>query len=376
MFRIYPRWLNTLMLLGLGVALTGCASLKFYGQAVHGHWQLMLARRPLAAVIADPTTPADIRAKLKIALRARAFASHELGLPDNASYTAYVQLPRPYVVWNVFAAPPLSLRLRESCFLLIGCLQYRGYFSEAAAERDAAARRADGDDVYVGGVAAYSTLGWFADPVVSSMLRWDEEELVKTLFHELAHQRLYVPNDTAFNESFASAVADVGYARWRSSREPSPKTAEGPTDDARFVALVLRHRERLATVYAGAASSAAKTAAKAEILAGLQAEFARTRHHYRDAASYGAWLARDLNNAKLASVNAYYVYVDAFIAILRHVEHDLPRFYRAAERLADAPKAVRESCLRAATADPLSPRCLEIMQFTGTDAAMRTGSSR
>ena len=333
---------------GLGVlGMVGCTSLGYYRQAIVGHLQLMHARRPVQSVITDPTTPAALRTKLEVAQAARSWASVSLGLPDNRSYTHYAALNRRYVVWNVFAAPPLSLTLKESCFLLVGCLSYRGYFAEAAARAAGAMLRAAGYDVFVGGVAAYSTLGWFADPLVSSMVQWENALLVKTVFHELAHQQLYLAGDSTFNESFATAVADAGFARWRAETALGAKVAPVTAHQDEFIALLLRYRALLQQVYASALPAPDKLTAKARAFAALRHEFATLRRNWHDGETYAAWLAEDLNNAKLASVETYHTHVPAFLAILRVLQGDFPRFYRMAAALAKQPQITREACLAA-----------------------------
>lgn len=332
--------------------LAGCTSLGYYQQAISGHWALMQARRPLTVVIADPATPADLREKLRVAQAARGWASAQLALPDNASYTHYSALDRRYVVWNVFAAPPLSLELEEACFLLVGCLSYQGYFSESAARAAGEILRAAGYDVFVGGVAAYSTLGWFADPLLSSMLHWENATLVKTIFHELAHQQIYVADDSAFNESFATAVAEFGFARWRAETVLGASVAVAESHERDFIALVMRYRTTLQQLYTGPLSAEEKLARKALAFTALRTEFEALKDGWRDGDHYARWMMADLNNAKLASVNTYHIHVPAFMAILRAVGDHLPRFYHAVEALANQPRATRDACLAAMSSAP------------------------
>src|SRR4051812_10885006 len=196
-------------------SLCGC----YLIQAATGQMQIVSKRQPIAEVIRDPATSEKLKARLEYVAAARDFASRELGLPDNESYRSYADLGRPYVVWNVFAAPEFSVEPRQWCFPIAGCVVYRGYFSEAAAQRYARKLRRRGDDVAVGGVAAYSTLGHFKDPVLSTMLGWSDAQLAATLFHELAHQVVYVPGDSQFNESFATVVEEAGLERWLAARQ-------------------------------------------------------------------------------------------------------------------------------------------------------------
>ncbi len=361
----------------LGVALgivgfAGCTSLGYYQQAIVGHLQLMHARRPVLEVIADPATPAALRAKLEIAQAARIWASASLGLPDNASYTHYAALRQRYVVWNVFAAPPLSLTLKESCFLFVGCLSYRGYFAEAAARAAGIALRAAGYDVFVGGVAAYSTLGWFADPLVSSMLQWENALVVKTVFHELAHQQLYIPDDSAFNESFATAVAEAGFTRWRAETALGAAVAPATAHDDDFIALLLRYRATLQQLYASHLSEPDKLAEKARTVTALRREFGRLKRTWRGGEKYAAWMAEDLNNAKLASIETYHVHVPAFLAILRMMQGDFPRFYRVVSALAKQSQISRDACLAdiAATVEKIPASCQTAFLETGAGSAI------
>lgn len=192
------------------ILLNGCSSVAYYGQLAEGQFQLLRARQPVAQVVADPATSPQLRSRLAHAEQARVFASEQLKLPDNRSYRVYADIARPYVVWNVFATPELSLQPVTHCFPIAGCVAYRGYYQQGAARGAAALMRQDGLDVYVGGVEAYSTLGWFDDPILSSMVGWGDERLATLIFHELAHQRFYVQDDTEFNESFASFVEQEG----------------------------------------------------------------------------------------------------------------------------------------------------------------------
>jgi predicted aminopeptidase len=234
--------------------LQGC----FYAQAVRGHMEVMQSRRPVDEILADPSAPADLKERLLLIQEARQFAVDELELPDNDSYTSYSDLERDYVVWNVFAAPEFSLKPKQWCFPVAGCVAYRGYFSRESAEKHAEGLRADGYDVAVGGVAAYSTLGKFADPVLSTMMRWSDAQLVATLFHELAHQLLYVKGDTQFNESFASAVADIGIRRWlvdRGGDAALDAYYSGRTLQRGMLEIIEARRHDLSVLYGGSLPS-------------------------------------------------------------------------------------------------------------------------
>ncbi|PYB86388.1 aminopeptidase [Pseudomonas soli] len=322
----------------LAVLLSGCSSVGYYGQLAEGQWQLLRARQPLDRVIADPATSPALRQRLLFAEKARAFASAQLKLPDNGSYRVYADLDRPYVVWNVFATPELSLQPVTHCFPVAGCVAYRGYYRQGAARGAAALMRQEGMDVYVGGVEAYSTLGWFDDPILSTMTGWGEERLATVIFHELAHQRFYVPDDTEFNESFASFVEQEGTRQWRAARGLAAVEDGGVAQREQFTRLVLASRERLQAIYAGPLDEAGKRAAK-------QAEFERLRREYREARDrnwggdrrFDAWILAPLNNAKLLPFGLYDQWVPAFSQLFKEVGGDWLRFYERVEQLGQMP---------------------------------------
>src|SRR5690606_32875324 len=250
--RFMPK-LRSLLAALLVLPAVGCSSLGYYGQAISGQFEVYRKSRPVAEVIADPATDPRLRAKLADVQRVREFASRELGLPDNDSYRVYADLGRRYVLWNVFATPELSLEPLTWCFPVSGCVAYRGYFSREAAEAYAEKLRAAGYDVHVGGGTAYSTLGWFSDPLLNTMIHRPLPEIAGLLFHELAHQRLYVRGDTAFSESFAMTVELEGVRRWLEANGEADEYARyARTLERRqqFTQLVLRYRDRLEALYA------------------------------------------------------------------------------------------------------------------------------
>mgnify|MGYP005853394025 CR=1 FL=1 len=335
----------------------GCAGVGYYAQAVGGHVDLLNRARPVADVIADDATPSALRERLALAQRIRDFAVAELQLPDNRSYRRFADLQRPAAVWNVVAAPELSLALKTWCFPVAGCVGYRGYYDRTAADALAAQLRAEGWEVLVYAVPAYSTLGkldWLGgDPLLSTFIHWPEGELARLVFHELAHQVVYAAGDTTFNESFATAVERLGGARWLERHASAAARDEYAALDARrrqFRALTLAARRELKTVYAGTAGDDAKRAAKADVFARLRAEHERLR---RDAwggfAGYDGWFAR-ANNAALGVQAAYDEFVPAFERLFEAAGGDFGRFYAEVRRLADLPKAERHATLRAAVA--------------------------
>jgi len=344
------RWLAFAGLL----ALSGCESLSFYAQAVGGQLDLMRRAQPLAEWIADPATPPALRRRLEVAARIREFASRELALPDNGSYRSYAELERPYAVWNVVAAPEFSVEPAKSCFPVAGCVAYRGFFGRDDAERYAAGRRAEGLDVFDYGVPAYSTLGWFDDPLLSTFIRYPEFELARLVFHELAHQVVYVKGDTTFNESFAVTVEEEGVRRWLESEGRGAELGafrEAQARKSEFVALIDDARARLAQVYAEPLAPAAMRAAK-------RAEFARLGERY--AALKARWggysgfdrLMAEPNNALLASISAYTRLVPAFRRELEAAGGNLGAFYERVKALARLPEAERDARLANVRSSP------------------------
>ncbi len=329
--------------------LAGCGTAGYYTQAVSGHLRLMSARVPIDELIADPATPEPLRDRLEVALEARRFAVSELGLPDNGSYTRYVQLEDSAVVWNVFAAPEFSLQPKTWCFPVAGCVVYRGYFSSKRATRQAARYEAQGYDTWVGGAAAYSTLGRFEDPLLSTMLHQDDARLAALLFHELAHQRIYVKDDSAFNEAFAAAVEEEGVRRWLSQAGRYEALATWREFGARvqaFELLVARTRGRLQALYQSGADEAAMRAGKAEAFAQLHREYQALKASWGDWNGYDRWFDEPLNNARLVPSATYRERVPAFRLLLHQAGGDLERFYAACEALAELEPAERETEFR------------------------------
>ena len=322
--------------------LAGCRSLGYYAHVANGQASLIMHRRAIDAVVADPKTPETTRRRLELAREARRFASAHLDLPDNRSYTYYVALDRPWVAWNVFATPELSVAPVTHCFPIAGCVAYRGYFRKELADREATREAGMGHDVTVGEVPAYSTLGWFADPVLSSMLRWDDDTLAGTIFHELAHQKIYVKNDSSFNESYANFVEDEGVREWRAAKGLPAPDDKGEALDREFTTQVLALRDRLKVIYEGQGSDAGKRLAKAE-------EFEDFRGRYlawRDGEAggdrrYDRWMSRPLNNARLLPFGLYDTWKPSFARLFAEAGRDWPAFFAAVRRLADLPPAER-----------------------------------
>ena len=340
-----------LWVLVAGVA--GCSSLGYYGQMVQGQWQLVRDREPIATAIADPARPPALRERLARVAAARRFASAHLALPDNASYRSFVQLDRPFVLWNVFATGEFSTLPTTHCFPIAGCVAYRGYYREAAARVAAAELQRQGQDTYVGGVPAYSTLGWFSDPLLSSMLRWDDDQVAATIFHELAHQRFYVLGDTAFNESYATFVEGEGLRQWRASRGLPPPDPGREARYQQFRALLLTTREDLARLYAQPLAPAAMRAAKARRFAQLRSDYQRLRATpaWREDRRFDGWMQQPLNNARLVPYGLYEQWVPAFAALYRQHPGNWPAFFHRVQLLGERPAKEREQALQALLAE-------------------------
>ncbi len=338
------RWLGALALLMLG----GCASLEYYAGLVQGQADLLNRARPIPEVLADDTVPPSVRASLAELTEARRFAIDTLGLPETGSYRDYADLGRPYAVWNVIAAGRFSVEPRRWCFPVTGCIPYRGYFAAERAQVEAQSLAEQGFDVYVAGARAYSTLGWFDDPILNTMLYRDPALRVEILFHEMAHQKLYVPGDGSFNEAFATFVAQMGTERWLQKRGAPADRIEAyrrRLDQRRaFNALLRRTRERLAALYARDLPESAMAADKRRLFKKLQQEYAGWKHTAGTDA-WDAWMAQELNNAHLALVGTYLDRVPAFGRLLARCENELPCFYRQVEKLAQKDPATRQACL-------------------------------
>ena len=354
---LHSMQLLRMILFTAAVPLTsGCATLGYYGQAIGGQLDILARTRPIAELLNDipaadgdtlPLEPA-IKTRLATILQVRDFATQALALPDNNSYRVYAHLDRSQVAWNVVATPEFSLKPKTWCFPVAGCVPYRGYFSERRAERFAAELKHDGLDVRIAGVAAYSTLGWFTDPVFSTLLRRNEADLAGLIFHELAHQRLYLPGDATFNESFASVVEAEGVRRWLLHRGESSALEKWERDQSRqreFVELLHKYRTRLESLYASALAQAAMREAKARTFDALRAEYAGLRARWGGYAGYDAWFAQDLNNAHLAAIGLYHRHVPAFKVLLARANGDMAAFYRSALALRRLPEAERNQRL-------------------------------
>ena len=355
------RWLISIPLLLL---LCGCADFGYYWHSASGHMEVMSQRVDIDEMLDDPATDAALRERLLLVQEIRRFSVTHLNLPDNDSYLSYVELDRPYLIQNLFAAPEFSTQLYEWCYPIIGCASYRGYYDETRLLAYADELEASGLEVYIGQVSAYSTLGWFDDPVLSSFIDWPDYRLAGLLFHELTHQQLYIDGDTTFNESLASAVQQVGTELWLQSRDQLAELAE-LTRWSRYreqvIELIESTRTRLEKVYASDISDDSMREHKARI-------FTEARQSHRQIASthgisggFSGWFAGELNNAKIGSVAAYHAHRPAFVNMIHRFGFDFSQFYAYVEAVGKLDRVERDSCLAAwSRRDDSNSSCPEV----------------
>jgi len=338
---------RTWTLIAACLVLPGCGT-TYVAQAARGQIQILNAREPIARVVEDPATPAELRQRLEAVRTAREFASRELALPNNKSYTSYADLGREFVVWSVVATPEFSVEPREWCFPFVGCVAYRGYFKEAKAREFAARLREEGLETIVDGVPAYSTLGKFNDPILNTMMSYGDDELASIMFHELSHQVVYIPDDSSFNEAFAVAVEQEGLSRWLTARgraEDLQRHLARRERQAEGMRTISRYREQLAALYHSEAAPAAMRRQKAEVFAALVTELRALDLRYGVKSALADELAAEPNNARLASLATYYECLPGFRRVLAEQQHDLPRFYAAVKQLAKLPREQRHAQL-------------------------------
>jgi predicted aminopeptidase len=343
------RWLVKILLVVSLPLLASCGDVGYCLQCVAGHLDVISRTRSIDDVLKDPHVSEVERQQLTRVLAIRSFAVDELSLPDNDSYRLYANLERPFVVWNVVAAPEFSLAPKQWCYPVVGCVAYRGYFDPASATQMAEQLAVEGFDVDVAGVKAYSTLNWFDDPVLNTFLDGAESRLASLIFHELAHQVAYVPDDCSFNEAFAKTVEMEGLLRWLQAQSNDPVWQEYLAQEHRgeeFLAVLGRARARLIELYAQPLQHEVKRSAKHEILAKAKDELLSLRDLWPNPAAIDRWLERGLNNARLASIATYHERIPAFQGLLQAQKGNLPAFYAEVKRLAKLPAAERIAELR------------------------------
>src|ERR1051325_2446277 len=362
------RWC-VILFVSLAALITGCGSVGYYRQAISGQYEILARREPIQKVMARADTRPSLRQKLQLVLDIRQFAEHELHLKTDGHYAQYADLGRRYVVWNVYAAPEFSLEPKKWWYPVVGSLKYRGFFSEKDARDYGGQLSKEGYDVFVGGVDAYSTLGFFKDPVLNTFIHNEPADLAETLFHELAHQRVFARGDTDFNEAFATAVGEEGARRWLAMRHDEKARAEYDLELRRkgeFVAVVMGARDALKAVYGEESAHGprivekpgseslveAKRARKAEVLAKLRADYQKLKASWGGYAGYDNWFNRSINNARLNTIATYETLVPAFQQLLAQDGGDLQKFYAAAQALTSLPKDERHARMMALANSP------------------------
>lgn len=333
--------------LGVVFLLQGC-NLPYYWQAARGQMDLLQKRQDIRQLMAADAADPKLKTQLDYILKVRDFARHDLHLDSGDNYLTYADLKRPYVVWNVFATPELSMQNKRWCFPIAGCVPYRGYFAEDDARAFAATLAGQGFDTYVGGVAAYSTLGWFDDAILNTFVYEDDLSLAALIFHELAHRTVYVPYDSTFNESFATTVEDIGLDLWI---EQAGLQAQKPAYDIakarqqQFLDLVLANRKARETLFSSGASEDAKRAGKADLEQQLRQGYATLKRNWNGYNGYDNWFDNPLNNAQLSTVATYYALKPAFLALFRKSGGDLPSFLQRCRELAKESAKKRDTYL-------------------------------
>ncbi len=313
-----------------------------------GQTALLWHRKDIALILTDTDTDESIKKKLLLVTNLLDYAESELGLPVGDSYSSYVETGKTHIVWNVFAAPEFSLQMKSFCYPIVGCVSYRGYFDEHRANQYAATLKDQGYDVFVGGVAAYSTLGWFSDPVLDTILRRSEVNIARLLFHELAHKIVYLPGDTQFNESFAVAVEDLALKRWLVDRGDEISYENyllSRTRRAEVLALVKETRERLDEIYSDDEPDVEKRHQKDIALQELRAAYKKQQSLWGGATDYEHWMNSEINNAKLGTFADYNGWVAAFQQILMQNQGDIGKFTDAVEQLSRLDRKDRDAWL-------------------------------
>jgi len=326
------------------ITFTGCESVRYYTQAIGGQVSILTKRRSIDQLLYDPLTAKKRKKQFELILSLREFAKSELHLPVGDHYLGFVELNRPYVLWNVYAAPEFDFAPKTWCYPIVGCAAYRGYFSEENARRYANRLRKEGYDVYVGGVTAYSTLGWFNDPIYSTIIDFSETRLAALIFHELAHQILYVKDDTTFNESFATAVEQEGLRRWmdsRTNKEAYRDYVQANDRRCRFNQLVYKYRKKLESIYQKDIAVEEKRQGKKFLIRELKKAYSKLKQQWNGYSGYDQWFQHPINNAQINTVSMYHELVPAFLDLMQRTGENLSLFYEVCQKLARYPKEER-----------------------------------
>lgn len=328
---------------------SGCSSIKYYAHMLGGQIEISTSAKPIPEIINNLDNDKKLRAKLQLIQSAKQFAFTKLDLPQNNSYSEYADIGRKYVLWNVTAAPQLSLTPYKSCFPIVGCMNYRGFFSKESADEFAQELKSEGYDVYVAGVAAFSSLGWFDDPVLNTMIQWPDTRLAGLIFHELTHQKIYINNDTSFNESLAVTVEIEGIKLWLKQQNKTEQLQTFLKQQQRhqqFLDIVFQARNQLIFLYQAPLSDTDKAIQKELIFAKLLSNYQELKQSWSGYSGYDRWFSKDLNNAKLALLATYSQYVPALTKLLQQNNYNFVDFFTAAAEISQLPKAQRTSTLR------------------------------
>jgi len=342
--------MRCLISIPLLIMLVGCADMGYYWHSARGHFAVMGKRIDIEDLLAAPTTAPELRERLILVREIRQFSVTRLALPENDSYLSYAELERPYLMQNLFAAPEFSTRLQQWCYPIIGCASYRGYFDEKRLLAYVDELEASGLEVHVGKVSAYSTLGWFDDPVLSSFINWPDYRLAGLLFHELTHQQIYIDDDTTFNESLATAVQQVGTELWLQSRGQTDELdalARWSQYRTEVIALIESTRARLGEIYQADNSNMDKRKLKLEAFADARRTHQAIAAGHQITGGFSRWFASELNNAKIGSVSAYNAMAPAFVNMIRAHGLDFSAFYAYVEAVGKLDKLERDACLEA-----------------------------
>ena len=345
---ISKKFVSRLILSAGVLALSGCSSIGYYSQAVTGHLKLMSARQSIEKLLAADDTDPELKGKLQTLIDARQYAVTSLHLPENDSYNTYVETGKRAITWNVVATEEFSMLPNTWCFPVAGCVNYRGYYDREDAEKFAASLADQSYDITIGGASAYSTLGWFDDPVFDTMLRGEDVRYVGTLFHELAHQLLYVKDDSNFNEAFASFVEQVGVRSWLEDKQQADRIEGYDASLKRageFVGLLKTTREALLELYTQSLSAELMRERKQLVFDEMREDYELLKASWNDYKGYDGWFRRELNNARLVAVSTYRRYIPAFDAMYKEVGSDLQRFYLRAEEVAEQPSEERQATM-------------------------------
>ena len=346
MLKKYSRYFVLFLIL---VSLSGCSSIDYFSHLAKGQFDLLWQRESVDKLIAADDTPDRLRERLQLSLRVRLFAEEQLHLPVDEAYSSYVDLGRPYVVWNVYAAPALSFQAYTWCYPLLGCMAYRGFYDEARAHAAAKELEAEGYEVKVGGVQAYSTLGYFDDPLLNTFLFQSEPGFIELLVHELAHRKLYIKDDTAFNENFATAVAYLGTEQWYRSLNQDDQFSRFDLYKQRYQLLIdflLGYKDKLLQVYTDPElSDEQKRQQKKQLMQSLHDDYSELKEQQKWDNRYDRWVY-SMNNASFATLSNYQQWVPAFVRLYEQHNSQWPAFYAAVEALSAKEKAERDQVLK------------------------------